>query len=272
MTTTPATTPPPQGNGDFIETFAGNTGLSRFDHNVWNREGAAGGSVAADHDMNCGTPDTQRTVFGNDPASSFYVCRDHLMTAVGDWSGYSVGWFSPKQTFTSQNKVMWDVNVTDLGARQWWEVMIVPASFNSGFAGCEHCAVQTWLSPDPAHLPGYLSSAIVVGNGAFGNTVNIHANGKDQFTGWQKTCGQGWDLFESSGACDSKMMRLQFSIVENANGTITVNYGGARTETFAGKFPDEYVVMFKDHNYTPNKDGMPVGHTWHWDNIAVVTN
>ncbi len=265
----PTTTTPPVVSVGFVETFTGNVGLDRFERNVWNREGSASGSVSADHDLACGAPDTQRTVFGADPSSSFYLCRDHLMTAVGDWSGYSVGWFRPNQMFTTETKVSWDVNVTDLGARQWWEVAIVPASYDSGFPGCRYCAVQTWLSPDPAHLPGYPSSAIVVGNGAFGNTVNIHAGGQDRFSGWQKTCGQSWDLFQSSGACESKMTRIPFSITENSNGTVTVNYGGVRTETFPGSFPSEFVVIFKDHNYTPDKDGVPVGHTWHWDNIIV---
>ena len=40
--------------------------------------------------------------------------------------------------------------------------------------------------------------------------------------------------------------------------------------TFQGSFPDGDVnVVFKDHNYTPDKDGVPVGHTWHWDNVIV---
>lgn len=250
-----------------METFDGDGGLDRFDVGVFNRDGAATGTVSADHDLQCGAPDTQRTVFASDPRSSFYTCKDHLMTAIGDWSGYSVGWFTPKQTFRNATKVSWDVNVTNLGARQWWEVMIVPASYRSGVSGCPQCAVQSWLSPSPANLPGYPNSAIVVGNGAFGNTVNIH-HGTDRFSGWQHTCGTSWDLFQSGGACESKMTRVPFSITQ-ANGTITVDYGGMHTETFPGSFPDEFVVVFKDHNYTPDKDGRVAGHTWHWDNIVI---
>lgn len=267
-TTTTTTTVPPTTSG-FVETFDNNTGLDRFDFGVWHRDGPAGGTVSADHDLNCGDPSTQRTVRGNDPASSFYVCRDHLMTAVGDWSGYSVGWFSPKQTFTTERTVSWDVNVTNLGGRQWWEVMVVPAAWNSGFPGCEHCAVQHWLSPDPAHLPGYPAGSIVVGSGAFGNDVNIHTGSTNRYTGWQKVCG-AFGHFQSSGACASKMTRIPFKVTENANNTITVNYGGAFSQTFPGQFPNEpWVVVFKDHNYTPDKDGRPAGHTWHWDSIVV---
>ena len=50
------------------------------------------------------------------------------MTSVGDTSGYSIAWFSPKQTFQAgaTTQVSFDVNVTDLGNRQWWEVSLVP--------------------------------------------------------------------------------------------------------------------------------------------------
>ena len=59
------------------------------------------------------------------------------------------------------------------------------------------------------------------------------------------------------------------SITDNGNGTITVDYAGVWTETFSGSFPDEFRVVFKDHNYTPDKDGRPIGHAYHWDNIIV---
>ena len=45
------------------------------------------------------------------------MCRDHLMTSIGDTAGYSTGWFSPKQTFTNATKVSWDVNITNLLGR-----------------------------------------------------------------------------------------------------------------------------------------------------------
>jgi hypothetical protein len=67
----------------------------------------------------------------------------------------------------------------------------------------------------------------------------------------------------------SKAIRRPFSMTDNRNGTITVNYGGLRTFTVPGTFPAEFAVVFKDHNYTPDKDGIPVGYTWHWDNIII---
>jgi hypothetical protein len=266
-TTAPPTTTIVPAGGSFVEDFTGDVGLSRFDYGIWNREGS-GGSVQGDHNLACGDATTSRVVT-NDVNSVFYLCRDHLMTTVGDWSGYSVAWFTPNETFDNQTTVSWDVNVTDLKARQWWEVSIVPASFNSGFSGCPQCSVIDWLSPDPAHLPAYPNGSVVVGNGPFGKDVHITYQGQNQYGGWQKTCGASWDMFEASGACGSKAIRLPFSIVDNADGTITVDYGGGWVETFPGSFPSQFNVVFKDHNYTPDKDGTPLGHTWHFDNIAV---
>ena len=58
-------------------------------------------------------------------------------------------------------------------------------------------------------------------------------------------------------------------MTDNGNGTITVDYAGLATYTVNGSFPDHFSVVFKDHNYTPEKDDPPVGFTWHWDNIFV---
>ena len=68
----------------------------------------------------------------------------------------------------------------------------------------------------------------------------------------------------------SKAIRRPFSVTDNRNGTLTVNYGGFATYTVPGSFPaGEFRVVFKDHNYTPDKELIPVGHTWHWDNIVI---
>lgn len=215
--------------------------------------------------MACGPVDTQRTIHRSVKAESFYVCRDHLMTSIGDTDGYSTGWFSPRQTFSDQTRVAWDVNLTDLGGRQWWEVAIVPASFDSGVAVCPHCAVIDWLSPDPSGLPAYPPRSVVVGSGPGGNEVKVSTNGVD------RQVAQHYRIRDfDPDAAASKVIRRPFSVVDNRNGTVTVNFGGFATYTVPGSFPsDGFVVVFKDHNYTPTKDGPVAGFTWHWDNISI---
>jgi hypothetical protein len=261
----PPAGPPPTGL--FVETFDGNRGLDRFSFGVYHRDNVlvANTSWQADHDHSCGDPATTSRTVRRDTNEWIYVCRDHLMTSIGDTSGYSTGYFAPKQTFTNATRVSWDVNITDLGARQWWEVAIMPASFNSGVASCPQCSVMPFLSPEPSGLPAYPRGSIVVGNGAFGKDVNVSTDGVNRNVAqYQSICSM-----DPTG-CGSKAIRRPFSITDNRNGTVTINFGGFRTFTVPGAFPaGGFYVVLKDHNYTPDKDGTPVGHTWHWDNIVV---
>ena len=131
------------------------------------------------------------------------------------------------------------------------------------------CATESDMART-AHLPTYGPGSIVVGPGPW-SKVNIHSGGQNKYTGWEGTCNANWGLLVNHPAdpCNSKPPRLTSSITDNGNGTITVDYAGVWTETFSGSFPDEFRVVFKDHNYTPDKDGRPIGHTYHWDNIIV---
>jgi hypothetical protein len=274
---------PSTAGASFAETFTGNVGLDRFDYGLWHRDDhlVSYQSWTGDHDTNCGSPDTQRPIRRDRWQDSFYMCKDHMMTSVGETSGYSLAWFTPKQSFTDETKVSWDVNVTDLGGRQWWEVMIYPESDGDRYSiaaesvdgtECLVCTTEDWIAKTANILP-YGPGSIVVGTGpAALEDPHIHFDGGENlYTGGTKICSAGkatW--FRDSGACDSKKTRLTFSMTDNQNGTITVNYGGAFTQTITGSFPNEpWRVVFKDHNYTPDKDGTPIGHTWHWDNIIV---
>jgi hypothetical protein len=131
--------------------------------------------------------------------------------------------------------------------------MIVPAS-------SPDVAAVDWLA-GTANLPDYPSSAIVFGNGPVGGTLAAFSNNTNRVFG--SVCS-----IDPEG-CDSKVLRRPFSITDNGNGTITFQFNSF-AQTVPGSFPSgDFKVMFKDHNYTPDKDGTPVGHTWHWDNIVV---
>ena len=109
--------------------------------------GNSGGTWQGDHPVGCsipGDPYTTRTLQWNPNesmaqrvATVFYNCNDHMMTSMGDVDGYSVVWFSPNRTFTNIRRVCWDVNLTNLGDRQWWEVAIVPVGEPELFADVE---------------------------------------------------------------------------------------------------------------------------------------
>ena len=265
-TTTIAPPTTPDTSGSFVETFAGNTGLERFRTGVFHRDvdaqthGNMSGSWQADHNIHlddCGNPhDNSHTVTKADRDGAFYVCREHMMTSVGHVDGYSVAWFSPDQTFTDQTRVSWDVNVTDLGTRQWWEVAIVPVD-------APDLSCISWL---PCNVPEYPDGAVVVSN--MNRKPWVWSNGNHRELTWRTICISNEFSLDPEG-CGSKAIRRPWSVTDNQDGTLTVRFHTHQFTT-PGSFPDgEFKVVFKDHNYTPDKDGKPIGYTWHWDNIII---
>jgi hypothetical protein len=264
--TTISPTSPPPASGGFVERFDHNQGLSRFRTGVFHRDvdahtaGSMSGSWEGDHNIHladCGDPHTNsHTIAKNNRPGAFYVCRDHLMTSVGHVDSYSIAWFSPDQTFTGNRTVAWDVNSTWLGSRQWWEVAIIPT-------GAPDLSCIFWL---PCDIPAYPAGAVVVGTRD--NGVRVWSNGGERDATWQTICRSNEYSLDPEG-CDSKAIRRPWSVTDNANNTLTVRFH-THTWTVPGSFPDgPFRVVFKDHNYTPLKDGPVAGFTWHWDNIVI---
>ena len=258
----------PTPSGQFVETFDGNTGLDRFDHGVWHRDPylVANTQWNGDHDLNCGSPDTQRVVRRSVPAESFYLCRDHMMTAVGDTSGYSIGWFSPRQTFTNTTTVSWDVNVTDLGARQWWEVALVPVEprdpavddSRSISARSIELALTGPSAPCPSSPDGFRrrGQRTVTSRGA---TRPRRRQGLSIRPTWRPSCGRmgarsgGLRVQGHPPAPSPITDNRQRNGHRGAARAFGRPYNGRR----ARSHPADSHVVFKDHNYTPDKDGVP---------------
>ncbi len=282
--TTPPTptlpTPPSSNPNAYIETWTGGATFGAIRRGIYHRgvgeleagkpikiwgdhnaQVASHGTWTGDHDMNCGTPDTQRplssggTNFAID--SVFYLCRDHMMTAMGQVDGYSIVWFTPNRQFSrsTHKKISWDVNVTDLGGRKWWEVAIIPV-------GTPHLASSDVIA-STAGIATYDRRAVIVGTGPTGRSINITTDAINRYAGWPHLCERDPD------GCTSKAIRRTFTVTDNDNGTLTVDYGGMFTQIVPGRLPDNYEVYFKDHNYTPDKDGPIAGYTWHWDTVRV---
>jgi hypothetical protein len=272
----------------FVQTFDGNTGMQTLERGVFHRnvgyqeagqpqvtwgDGNAihGANWTGDHDLACGSADTQRplssgpTNFNVDQI--FYNCRDHMMTSVGDTDGYSVTWFTPDQVFNSVRSVAVDVNLTDLGTRQWLKIGVVSdALYNSTYAGAFPVG----------RVPGFLVSD--VGS----SSLDSDLAGPDRMIAtWSGGASAGYPgalmigntkTGASFNAGTDKATRHPVTLTDNGNGTITFTAGPARA-TASGRFPAcPCRVVFYDHDYTPTKSesGYPIGFTFHWDNIIVV--
>ena len=276
-------TPPSVGGKAFFESFesmswdAFRTGVYHRDVDAHGFPMSAPGELTwqGDHDLSCGSPATKRTLDKSDRSSSFYVCNpgpsgtnEHGMTSVGHVDSYSVAWFSPKQTFSSISEVCWDVNIsTDvLGHRQWWEVSVEPVD------GPDVTAIS-WLA-GTANVPDYGEAhAVVLGFGPDNPPYAKLSVGND-------VVGEGSP--DDPAARGDVRIRRPHCLTWNEDLTVTYSTVDGEgepfiwtTETPVDLPAGELKVVFKDHNYTPNKDcaAMPGGecqsYTWHWDNIVV---
>lgn len=279
-TVPPPTTTVPTPTPGFMETFDGNTGLDRFDLWVFHRNldvwgfNLHGGKWTGDHDQDCGSPATQRPLsafVGQTQAQrqvqSVYVCRDHMMTSMGDVDGYSIVTFSPKQVFDSVRSVSFDVNLTDLGTRQWWKVGVLSESmYNSQ---------QQWNGVKP--VPGFLVADV------FAADITSEMQGPEHLVAtWSGGASAGYPGGMKIGDTKvgavnpsplDKVTRHPVSLVDNGDGTVTFTVAGV-SHTAAGSFPPcPCRVVFYDQNYTPDKSesgpGTQYGYSWHWDNIVV---
>ncbi len=257
------------GTATFFEDFSGNTGLERFDRHVFHRNvdihnyaGASGGSWTGDHDTACGSPDTQRSLAWRNSdsqstrqANALYACRDHLMTAMGDVDGFSMVTFAPKPTFDDITRVCIDVNLTDLGARQWWKIGVLSTSlYDSTYRGVPGYLLSDVAASDVADIVG--SDRLIASWGGVGaHPAKLRI---------------GHDVGPTANPSpDDKATRHQACLTDNRNGTVSFTVAGT-SMTSRGSFPPgPKRVVFYDQNYTPDKDGPVQGHTWHWDNVIV---
>ena len=132
---------------------------------------------------------------------------------------------------------------------------------------CPKCSVERWLTGEnggPADgVPAYPSGSFAL------STVNGRMEMNGRSPDWRHLCTGGSDAIDREG-CSSKAIRRTVTITDNGDGTITTAMPQlGEAWTVSGSFPKRFDVVFKDHNYTPLKDGPVVGHTWHWDNIIV---
>ncbi|MEM1244952.1 MAG: hypothetical protein AAGK22_01210 [Acidobacteriota bacterium] len=235
----------------------------------------------ADHGMSCAgpenpvsVPDRQHLVrtthlsSGAEPDESFYLCRDHMMSSMGDVEGYSVTAFWPKQEFDfSRGGVLeFDVNINDDHPRSWWEVLIAPRDqLRIGPA-------EDWLPIDETYPADRIlltfhetsKREIKVGTGAIapdGWTVN-----EDDWRDWR-------DIDADDPALSDRRVRRTMRVeLERAEIRWSVEKADGTFDTYSAPVPDGLpftrgLVQFKTHAYTPEKDGNDDAYTFHWDNV-----
>jgi len=243
----------------------------------------------ADHGIDCSGPapispgsqdtdsahrhDVSASHNGNaaNPSQNFFVCKNHMMSAMGDISAYSVAAFWPRQEFDfSEGGILeFDVNISNDHPRSWFEVMITPREQLKVGAAMDYFPISETYPDDRIVLllgegNGQAQRKIAVGDGArppAGWSVN-----ETDWRVWHET-------YPADPANTDRRIRRKHRIwltqdqiiwqIETADGSFD-DFGVALPE---GLPFDRGLVVFKTHAYTPEKENNTQRYTFHWDNI-----
>ncbi|MFK7862390.1 MAG: hypothetical protein AB8B64_26515 [Granulosicoccus sp.] len=239
----------------------------------------------ADHDETCAGPDpsvvptrqhqvyTSQISNGQNPDESFFICKHHMMSSMGQVGPYSVSAFWPRQEFdfSDGGTLRFDVNVNEgHSQRHWWEIMIVPRAQLKVGAGPVDSAIDETYPVDRIVLDfRHLVRSIKVGTGALapeGWLVNEREFGQYDWAYWGA-------LHPEDPALTDRRIRRKMRIIlrhQRIYWGIRTNEGSWDTFTvpIPGGLPfDRGLVVFKTHAYTPYKQNNYDTYTFHWDNI-----
>lgn len=294
---TPEPEPPSTGQWAFEETFDGDPASpsqdllpDNFDYAVTHRSHPGDHfdgypPFLADHASDCAGPDpavsplpqhevvARQDSNGASPDESFFICKNHMMSSLGQAGPYSVSAFWPKQefNFADGGVLEFEVNINDAhGTRSWWEIMIVPSDQLKVAAGPVDSPISETYPHDRIVLDFRRNvRTIKVGTEALapeGWLANETQWAQYDFAWWR-------DLYPEDPALDDRRQRRTMRIEIEGDQIIW----GIETEdgTFdewivdvPGGMPfDQGLVLFKTHAYNPLKDGNTDTYTFHWDNI-----
>ena len=239
----------------------------------------------ADHDETCAGPDpsvmptrqhqvyTSQTSNGANPDQSFFICKHHMMSSMGEVGPYSVSAFWPRQEFdfADGGTLLFDVNVNEgHSQRHWWEIMIVPRDQLKVGAGPVDSAIDETYPADRIVLDfRNLVRRIKVGTGATapdGWLVNEREFGQYDWAYWGS-------LHPQDPALTDRRIRRKMRIVIRDNRIHwRIKTADGTWDTFSVRIPGGLpftrgLVVFKTHAYTPYKQDNFDTYTFHWDNI-----
>jgi len=240
----------------------------------------------ADHGNNCSGPASSTARFpqhlvsttqdsdSDNPDPSFFICRNHMMSSMGEVAAYSNSLFWPRQEFDfSEGGVLeFEVNINEGHTqRHWWEILIAPRDQIKFASAPRNSAVDETYPRDRIVLDFRENVRQVrIGENEFApdgwSVENRHFDRFD-FYRWRQN-------YPFDPALDDRRIRRTMRIELKNNQVVW----GIETED--GSF-DEFVVdipeglpftrglvQFKTHAYTPAGSGNNFDiYTFHWDNI-----
>ncbi len=237
----------------------------------------------ADHSLTCDGPNPnvsplpQHQVASSNNSNgttidpSFYICKNHMMSSMGEISPYSLTSFWPRQEFKFANGgvLEFEVNPTDEHGRFWWEVLIMPRDqlkINSA---------RHFFPIDEIYPRDFIVFDYHEGR----RRVQV---GKDSAEWEEFSTGMivderrplSWAEENPNDPANTdrrirRIMRMTFNNnritweIERENGTFSAEHWRV-----PGGLPFEQgIIVFKTHAYTPTKADNFDNYTFHWDNI-----
>jgi hypothetical protein len=216
---------------------------------------------------------TRQDSNGSNPDESFFICKNHMMSSMGDVQGYSVSAFWPRQEFdfADGGTLEFEVNINDAHAvRSWWEIMIVPRDQLKVGAGPVDSPIDETYPEDRIVLDFRRNvRTIKVGTGALapeGWLAKETQRGRWDWSWWR-------DLHPDDPALDDRRIRRTMRIeLEDERITWHIETADGGFDTWSVDVPsglpfDRGLVLFKTHAYNPTKDGNLDTYTFHWDDL-----
>ena len=276
----------------FVETFDGDPPRpsqtllpDRFDYSVTHRTHPRDhfsdlSPFPADHGSDCAGPNPDVTPLpqhdvttsnrsnGTNPDQSFFVCKNHMMSSMGEVSGYSIASFWPRQEFNFEDGgvLEFDVNINDGHPRVWWEIMITPRAQLRPNAATLHTPISERYSPDHVVLQFSQSGQRRIYVGADveqpeGQIVNAR-----HWATWR------FRHADDPALEDRRIRRTMRVEIENERISWSILDQHGKWDTYSADVPgglpfQQGLVVFKHHAYTPEKDDNFDNYTFHWDNI-----
>ncbi|MEM7049086.1 MAG: hypothetical protein AAF604_05480 [Acidobacteriota bacterium] len=239
-----------------------------------------------DHDLTCAGPNpevsplpqhairTKQSSNGRDRDESFFLCKNHMMTALGEVDPYSLSAFWPKQEFDFANggTLEFEVNI-NLGHdnRSWWEVLIAPRDQLRVAAGPVDAAIDEKYPHDRIVFDfNRLIRRIKVGTGALA-PEGWRANERQFLTyDWAY-----WNALhpDDPALTDRRIRRTMRITLETDRVTWAIETADGDFDEWSVDVPGGLpftrgLVLFKTHAYTPEfSAGNTDTYTFHWDNI-----
>ncbi|MEM7799170.1 MAG: hypothetical protein AAF633_08275 [Chloroflexota bacterium] len=243
------------------------------------------GPYPADHDDNCAGPNPEVVPLpqhmiisdhkssNSDPDDSFFICHNHMMTAIGEVAAYSVSAFWPRQEFdfSDGGTLEFDVNINRGHTfRHWFEVMIVPRDQVRFGAGPVDSPIDETYPEDRIVMEFRRNTrGIKVGTGAIapeGWLVNERDFGQYDYNYWYA------EYPDDPAVGDRRIRRTMRIRLEGESVIWGIEKEDGTFDEYAVDVPgglpfDRGLVLFKTHSYTPSKDRNVDDFTFHWDNI-----